>query len=310
MKILVTGSHGLVGQKTVELFARCRTYTLILTSRQEQSIFDEPNLVYRQMDITNKKSIRTVLDELEPEIIINAAAYVDVDACEHDRATAWQVNASGVENLVHASKLIGAKIIQVSTDYIFDGKNGPYDEQERPSPINYYGKTKLAAENILRTSGISYAILRTLFLYGAGFQTKANFPDKVLKALESGEQVKAPDDQFSNPTLADDVAYAILKVVELNRSGVYNIGGPVWMSRFEFAKKIASAFGHDKRKIIPVKMASMKQIAQRPLKSGFVTLKAEFDLGLKTTPIEQGLLMYKSQLQQYKEFAGEGVSQR
>lgn len=302
MKVLITGCNGLVGQKLVALLARSKPVDLILTSQHEHSIYDETELVYRQMDITSKRMVRSVLDELEPEIIVNAAAIVNVDTCEHERALAWQTNASGVENLVYAAKLIGAKVIQISTDYIFDGKNGPYDELERPNPINYYGKCKLAAENILRTSGIPYVIARTLFLYGAGYETKSNFPLKVIETLEAGEQFKAVEDQFSNPTLADDVAYGVLKLIELNRSGVYNIGGPNWVSRYEFALKIAATFGYDKKRIVPVKMASSKLIAPRPQKSGFITLKAEYELGFKATPFEQGALIFKNQLREYKKY--------
>ncbi|TAK57904.1 MAG: dTDP-4-dehydrorhamnose reductase [Bacteroidetes bacterium] len=300
MKVLLTGCNGLVGQKLAELFIQCNTFELIMTSRNEQSPFEDEKLMYRQLDITNKKMVRTVLDEIEPEVIINAAAIADVDACERDRASAWQTNAAGVENLAHSAKIVGASIVQISTDYIFDGKSGPYEEEDRANPINYYGKTKLAAENILRTSGISYTILRTSFLYGAGFETKSNFPLRVIEALDAGEQVKAPDDQFSNPTLANDVAYGALRILETKKSGIYNIAGPTWLNRYEFAQLIATEFGYDKKKIVPVKMSSHKLLAPRPLKSGFVTLKATVDLGLTTTSIEQGLMMLKSQIKEFR----------
>lgn len=298
-RLLITGSNGLVGQKLADLLGRLESYELLLTSRQERTVFDEDEFPYRQMDITSKQAVRTIVDEFEPHIIINAAAMTNVDACETERAQAWQSNAAGVENLVHAAKLVGAHVIQISTDYVFDGKQGPYDEYERPNPINYYGKTKLAAENIVRTSGISFAIVRTLLLYGTAYKTKPNFPLHVLAVLEKGQQFKAADDQYGNPTLADDVAFAILKIIEKGKTGIYHIAGPDFVSRFEFAKKIAASFGYDKKLILPVKTSALKQAALRPLKSGFITLKADTDLRLKTTTIEQGLMVLQSQIQEF-----------
>jgi len=297
VKVLITGCNGLVGQKLVELFARCNFLQPILTSYHESTWYDETELPYRRMDIRSRKEVREIIDELEPEIIVNAAAIANVDMCERERAIAWQTNVGGTENLIYAAKLVGAKIIHLSTDYVFDGKGGPYDEYARPNPINYYGKTKLAAENILKSSGVDYAIARIIFLYGAGYQTKKDFTSRILAALEMGATVRAPEDQYSNPTLADDVAYAILKIIERKKSGVYHIGGPEWINRYEFARKIAAAFGYDKRHILPVMAVSLQSEAQRPLRSGFITLKASIDLDLKTTSIEQGLMVLKSQLQ-------------
>ncbi len=303
MRVLITGANGLLGQKLVELLFRCGNYELLITSRQEQSVFEEPLLKYRPMDIISKREVRSVIDEFEPEVIINAAAMTNVDACESERAQAWQSNAAGVENLVYASKLVGAKFIQLSTDYVFDGKTGPYDEFERPNPINYYGKTKLAAENIVRSSGVPFAIVRTLFLYGAGVRSRANVALRVLEVLASGQPYKVADDQFSNPTLVDDVAFGILKILETNSTGFFHIAGPKLMSKAEFAFKIAKSFDFEKKLIQPMKTAALKQTAARPLRSGFITLKAETSLGLKTTSIEQGLLVLKSQIQHFKEEA-------
>jgi dTDP-4-dehydrorhamnose reductase len=301
MRVLITGANGLLAQKLVELLYRCGTYEVLLTSRQELSVFNEETFKHRTLDIISKREVRSVIDEFEPEVIINAAAMTNVDLCETERAQAWQSNAAGVENLVYASKLVGAKFIQISTDYVFDGKNGPYDEYEKPNPINYYGKTKLAAENIVRSSGVPYAIVRTLFLYGAGVLSRANVALRILESLVEGQQYKVADDQFSNPTLVDDVAFGVLKILEMNCTGIFHIAGPKLMSKAEFALKVAKSFDFDKKLIVPVKTAALKQAAVRPLRSGFITLKAETTLGLKTTSIEQGLLVLKSQIQHFRE---------
>lgn len=295
-RILVTGSNGLLGQKVVELLSRSSIYNLLLTSRQERSVFEEETLPYRMLDTSAKQEVRKVVDEIEPDIIVHTAAMTNVDQCEAERGAAWRANVASVENLVHAAKLVGAWIIHISTDYVFDGKNGPYDELARPNPLSYYGRTKLASENVLRTSGVRHTILRTMVLYGAGFSVKLNFALWLLKNLSEEKPVKVIDDQIGNPTLADDVAYAVVKVMELERAGLYHVAGPDLMSRYEFALAFAKAFNFNIRLITPVKTASMKQPAARPLRSGFITLKAQTDLDLRLSGVRHGLTVFKNQI--------------
>jgi dTDP-4-dehydrorhamnose reductase len=295
-KILITGSNGLLGQKVVDLFARCGTYELLLTSKRAHSVFREDVLPYLSLDLSNRQAVRKIVDEFEPEIIINTAAMTDVDKCETQRAEAWKTNVVSVENLTVCAKLVGAHLIHISTDYVFDGKNGPYSEDARPNPINYYGRTKLAAENVILTNEIKHTIVRTIVLYGTGIDVKLNFGLWLYQQFTEEKPVRAFDDMFTTPTLADDAAYALLKIVELQRTGIYHIAGPDFISRYEFAVKLAQVFGFDKKLVIPVKSASLKMPAQRPLRSGFITLKAETDLGIKTSNVELGLMVLKNQL--------------
>ncbi len=295
-RILITGSNGLLGQKLVELLSRSTNYSLFLTSKHERSVFQDENISYRQLDISDKTNVRKVVDEVEPAFIVNTAGMTNVDQCETDRELAWRSNVVSVENLVHSAKLVGAHLIQLSTDYIFDGKNGPYDEFDRPNPLNYYGRTKLAAENVLRTSEIPSTIVRTVVLYGIGYGVKMNFALWVLKSLSEGNHIHVVDDQMSSPTLVDDLAYALSKVIELGRTGVYHISGPDIVSRFDFAKTLASIFGLDGKLIIPAKTQALKQAASRPLKSGFIILKAETELSIKMSGVKQGLSIFKNQI--------------
>jgi len=295
-RVLITGSNGLLGQKLVEILSNSPNYMMLLTSKQELSVFRDERLQYRQIDISNKHDVSSVVEEFEPEIIINAAAMTNVDQCETEREMAWRANVTGVEHLIRSAKLVGARIIHISTDYVFDGRNGPYGETDRPNPLSYYGRTKLASENVLQTSGIPSTILRTMVLYGIGFGIKLNFALWLLKNLSEEKPVRVVDDQIGNPTLADDLAYAILKVIELERTGVYHVAGPDLVNRYEFALALARLFNFNKKLISAVKTTSMKQAAPRPLRSGFITLKAQTDLGLKLAGVEQGLLVLKNQL--------------
>lgn len=256
---------------------------------------------YRRLDTSVKRDVQQTVEEFEPDVIVNTAAVTDVDACETERERAWKTNVHGVENLAYAAKLSGARLIQISTDYVFDGKHGPYDELARPNPLSYYGRTKLASENVITTSGIPHVIVRTMVLYGAGYNVKQNFALWLIKSLADGKPVRIVDDQIGNPTLADDLAYAIMKIVELDRLGLFHVAGPDLMSRYDFALALAKHFAYNRKLITPVKTSIFKQPAPRPLRSGFITLKAQTDLGIRLSDVAQGLLALKNQIQFYQQ---------
>lgn len=294
-RVMITGSNGLLGQKLVVLLSRGTNYEILLTSKHETSAFDD-ELPYRRLDITNRNEVRRLVDDFQPDFIINTAAVTNVDLCETERQMAWGVNVVGVENLSIAAKFVGSHVVHFSTDYVFDGKSGPYDEDTRPNPLSYYGRTKLASENVLRMGGIPFTIIRTMILYGVATQTKPNFALWLIHELEREKQVRVVDDQYGNPTLADDLAYAVLKVLTFGREGIFHVAGPELLNRYEYAVKLAKSFGYDKKLITPVKTMALKQPAPRPMRSGFITLKAETQLGIRMSNVEQGLMIVKNQL--------------
>ncbi len=295
-RILITGGNGLLGQKLVELMSNSAQYSLLMTSRQESSVFENEAIRYNQLDTTRKNAVQSIVEEFEPNVIVNAAAMTNVDTCEVEREAAWRSNVPGVENLIHAAKLSGARLVHISTDYVFDGKNGPYSELDRPNPISYYGRTKLASENIVLTSGVAATVIRTMVLYGIGHKIKQNFALWLLKNLSEGKPVRVVDDQIGTPTLAEDLAYGIFKIIELERKGLFHIAWPDLLSRNDFAVTLARIFDLNKKHITPVRTSTMKQPAQRPLKSGLITLKAQTDLGLALSGVEHGLTMFKNQI--------------
>jgi len=301
-RILIVGCHGLLGQKLVETFSRQSGYTLKLISIEERSFFKDASLDYTQIDITSRTAVKNIIEQFHPDVILNAAAYTDVDGCEKERELAWRVNVGGVENLIAAARGSSTKIVHISSDYIFDGTSGPYSEEDIPNPLSYYGKTKLASENALRGGDVPYTILRTMILYGVARNVRANFVLWVASSLRDGKRITVVDDQIGNPTLADDLAYAMLKVVELDKTGVYNVSGPDLINRHEFALKIAQVYGGDEKLIFPIKTADLHQPAPRPLRSGFVTLKASTELGITTSGVVQGLHLMKRQIRLYAAF--------
>jgi dTDP-4-dehydrorhamnose reductase len=295
-RVLIVGSNGLLGQKVTDLFSRSKNYEILNTSVEDKPFLKMNKFLYRHLDITHRNSAMKLVDDFLPEVIINTAAITNVDLCETERALAWKVNVVGVENLVHAARMVGAKIIHFSTDYVFDGKSGPYAENDRVNPMSYYGRTKLASENVLRTSEIPHTIIRTMILYGIGKLIKDNFALWLVNNLKENKQVRVVDDQIGNPTLVDDLAFAVLKVVEFDKNGLYHIAGNDLVSRYDFAIALAKKFKFDKNLIIPIKTAILKQPAPRPMKSGFIILKAETELSIKMSGVEQGLTIFQNQL--------------
>jgi len=296
-RILITGSNGLLGQKITNLFLNNKNYQLLNTSIEDKSYLNKVNnLYYKKLNIVNRSEVLKLVDDFVPDIIINTAAITNVDECETERALAWKVNVKGVENIIYAAKMVGAKIIHFSSDYVFDGKSGPYNEKDRPNPLSYYGRTKLASENLLISSGIVYTIIRTMVLYGIAQNVKDNFAVWLYNNLKQCKQIRVVDDQIGNPTLVDDLAFSVLKIVEFDRTGLYHIAGSDLISRFDFAIALAKEFKFDKKLISPIKTPILKQPAPRPLKSGFITLKAEIELSLKMSGINQGLMIFHNQI--------------
>ena len=296
-RILICGSNGLLGQRLALMLGSQTEYEVLSTSQERSFVFDDRLFDFTQLDITKKGDVKSLVSSFHPTVILNAAAASNVDWCEAHREEAWKVNVVGVENLVEAARKVGARLVHVSSDYIFDGNHGPYSEDDKPNPINYFGKSKLASENAVRIGGIPYNIMRTTVLYGAGIRVRQNFPLWILNNLKAGITIRCVDDQISNPTHVSDLAFAIVKGFELNRDGIYHVCGKDRVSRYEFALRTAEVFNLNAALIQRVKTADLRQEASRPLTSGFVTLKAQTELGLNPMDCPQGLTVFKREMQ-------------
>src|SRR4030095_7412959 len=294
-KILVTGANGLLGQKVTEIFKHESDHVLTLTDLHDKA--EEPKgLDYFPMDITKKEEVKEAVKKYSPDLIINTAAYTNVDGSETERELSWKVNVDAVKNFIIASRINSSKLIHISTDYVFDGKSGNYDESSKPAPLSYYGKSKLASENALISSGINYVIVRTMIIYGTGKNLRPNFATWLIDMLSHKQPVKIVDDQFGMPTMVDDLGWGLLKIVDLGKSGLYHLSGSEYLNRYEFAVKLANIFGYDENLIMPVKTSDLSQAAERPMNSSFILLKAETDLGVKPLKVSDGLVLLKTQL--------------
>ncbi len=294
-RILITGANGLLGQKITDIFSRESNHELLLTDIQPAAE-DPKRFNYLPLDITKKEDVKSCAKEFNPEVVINTAAYTNVDGCETERELCWRLNVDAVKHLIIASRKSSAKLIHFTSDYVFDGKSGNYDESSTPNPISFYGKSKLASENALISGVIPYVVVRTMILYGTGKNVRPNFALWLIEKLRNNEPVSIVEDQLGQPTVVDDVAYAVLQIVDHDRTGIYHVCGSDYLSRYKFALKLADIFEFDKNLILPVKTSSLNQAADRPMNSSFITLKAESDLGLKPLNITEGLYFLKHQL--------------
>lgn len=299
--VLITGAHGFLGQHVAKLFLDESHCDIILTGREEKTIFtdaeNEPRVAgYYQLDIADRNAVRNCIQSSKPNVIVNCAGFVDVDRAESERETAWRTNASSIEYFIESARKVDARIAHVSSDYIFDGMKTPYAEGATPHPLNYYGRTKLASENALRSSGVQHVIIRVAMLYGVEERSRKNFAMRVIDTLQQKQNFQAYTDLFAPPTLVNDAAFALVRAVELNKYGIFNLAGPDVISRYDFAQRIAKTFRLDEKLIEPVKYDddANRHPADRPRKTAFVTLKAQTELSIRPTSVDDGLqVMYR-----------------
>ena len=285
----------MLGQCCVDFYSNSNNkFELLSLSIEDQPVFNDVD--YIPCDITNREQVKKIVYDFCPDYIVNAAAFTNVDKSETEREQAWKVNVKAVEYIAEAARVIDAHLIHISSDYIFNGKNGPYSENTVPNPIGYYGRTKLASENALKISGAIYTILRTNVLYGIAPDSRPDFVKWVVESLRNKKNIRVVIDQINNPTFIDDLVQAISKIIEFGRTGIYHIGGREFLSRFEFTNIIADYFHLDKSLVTPITTEELNQRARRPLKSGLITLKAETELGYKPHLIPEALEEMKREL--------------
>ncbi|MDA9935556.1 SDR family oxidoreductase [Candidatus Marinimicrobia bacterium] len=278
-KILITGASGQLGKTLKTLFSS--KYDIIPTSKNHYTY--QKNYF---LDITNPILIRDIVSATSPDIIINLAALTNVDLCEKKPDLAFSVNFTGLQNIV---EIFNGPIIQLSTDYVFDGKTGQYSENSSVNPINVYGRTKLEAENFLKENSKDSLIIRTNVLFDYMSESPASFLNWVVKSLEDDKKINVVDDQWNNPTWTNSIAVAIDKAIEFELNGLIHWGDNDYISRFDFAIKIAETFQLKKNLINPIKTAELNQIAARPLKGGLNVDRAKSILNLEPSNISDCL---------------------
>ncbi len=267
-KVLITGSNGLLGQSLVRRFAR--NFDVYGCDLSSENFNTEKSLIhYDQLDLTQRESVQNYFAQNKADIIINSAAFTDVDLSEEKRDQCWAVNVRSVELLLEAANSYSPVFVQISTDYVFNGNKGQYRETDETNPVSYYGHTKLAAEKIVRSSNLNYIIARSMVLYGFGKKIRNNFLTWVIKELNKKNKIRVVNDQRGNPTYVDDLSEAIHRLIVKREYGLFHITGNEICSRIEFAKKIAKTFGLDASLIQEIATSELNQKAPRPMNSTF-----------------------------------------
>jgi dTDP-4-dehydrorhamnose reductase len=278
---VVTGSSGLLGRRLVGIL------------RDDHEVMGVDKYVLEgqrdlAVDITQKQRTIESIESTAPDVVVHTAGETAVDRCESERDLARRINVEGTANIAYACSKFGAKLILVSTDYVFDGKKGNYSETDEPNPISFYGVTKLEAERVVSSTLSNSLIVRTSVLYG-WHPTKLNFVTWILKGLRERQILKVVNDHVNSPTFADNLANAIRKAIELDSRGMLHIAGNERISRFDFARRIARRFDLDESLLLPVQMRDLKWVARRPRDSSLNVGKAEKELSIELFGVDRGL---------------------
>ena len=295
----MTGSNGLLGQKLTDISLLDPDVELIATSVGGNRHPAKSGYVYEEFDIRDTDRLVELIEKYRPDAIINTAAMTNVDTCEVERDLCKALNVNAVGILVSVCEKYNVHLVHVSTDFIFDGEDGPYSEEAEPNPLSYYGLTKLQAEDILKASSCRWAILRTIIVYGiVSDMSRSNIVLWAKGALEKGVPINVVNDQWRMPTLAEDLAIGCILAVKKNAEGVFNASGKDLMSILEIVERVADFYDLDKSLINPISADSLNQTAKRPKRTGFILDKAISELGYQPRSFEEGMEVLDKQLKQ------------
>ena len=294
---MVTGSNGLLGQTLTQLITSTRRAELVATSKGENRYPMQEGYVYFELDITDKDQLQKLISDVKPDTIINTAAITNVDICHVERGLCRVLNIDAVKNLSEICASSNIHLIHLSTDFVFDGADGPYSEEATPNPVSFYGETKLKAEQVLQESPCRWTILRTILVYGVtANMSRSNIVLWAKSALQKGEPIKVVTDQWRMPTLALDLAEACLLAAEKEATGLFHISGKDMMTVYELVTHVATYWDLNLDIIQPITSAELSQDAKRPGKTGFILDKANQVLGYEPHSFLEGLRIVDNEL--------------
>lgn len=277
-RLFITGGSGLLGSKFARFADDYEVITTYNSNPRENAV---------KLDITDGKDVKDKIESLNPDLVVHSAALTNVDYCEDHQEEAYKINAQATLNIAEACKKADAKLIYVSTDFVFDGEEGSYPEDHKTNPVSYYGLSKLKGEEFVQNTGVNYAITRVSVLYG--WHTNFNFVTWVIDELKAGNQINIVTDEYNSPTYADNAAEAILNIYTKDKVGIYHTAGDERINRFEFAENIARVFELDETLIRPIKSDKLTRKAQRPMDSSLSIERAKHDLDIKLLNTLEGL---------------------
>ena len=297
MKILLTGSNGLLGQKLVARLQQQPGVELLATSRGRNKLAAHyPAVRFAALDVSSATQVRQLLAHEQPTHVIHTAALTNADECELHRAACWQHNVSAVQHLAAACAALDIHLTHLSTDFVFSGEAGPLAEDAVPAPINFYGESKLAAEHVVQASPGRWAIARTVLVYGVAHDYgRTNLVLWVRDSLRAGKAIKVVADQWRTPTLAEDLAEGCWLLARQSAQGIYHLSGDELLTPHALALRVAAHFNLDASLIERVDASSFTQPARRPARTGFFIDKARRELGYQPHSLAEGIALVSRQ---------------
>ena len=287
-RVLIIGTEGLVGSALLATFSK---QDYVIGAADIGGV--GTNMFF--CDITLKDTLGSIFSQFKPNIVILTAALSNVEYCEEFPEKSEAVNIQGLKNVLSYLKPDKDKFVFFSSDYVFDGSDGPYAEDREPNPINVYGKHKLIAEKLISENIKHHLIIRTTGVYGPEKRGK-NFVLSLIRNLKSGTKVKVPHDQIATPIYSLNLAQAVEEVVKSDNSGTYNIVGTDLVDRYAFAQEVCDIFELPKDLLIPVSTKELGQKALRPLKAGLITAKIEAIISTRLMGCKEGLRTMKREI--------------
>lgn len=290
MKVMVTGVNGFIGQHWVEQLLQLGARVIATgmgAPRWKPDI--DVNFQYQSLDIIDAPSVRKLLAQEKPDAVLHAAAISKPDQCALDPDLAQRVNVEGSRFLLDAADSCGAYFCFLSTDFVFDGVDGMYDESATPSPVNFYGQTKWEAEQLVQQYSHGWSIARTVSVYGPPVPGRPNLLSIVIEKLSSGQTYSVVDDQIRTPTYAGDLAWGVGRLIADRHVGIFHLSGEDVMTPYEMAVRTAQHMHLDPAGIRRVTEATFQQPAIRPKRTGFNIAKAKQQIGFQPRSFESGL---------------------